>query len=189
MKWCKEQSKFNRVIQCLINLIACFWTAGGNPRRQMMNMQTLHNKATVLISGLHVFPVSWWMLLSLVRHGVIASHRTHVDCMGSSMFLHSSHSSKSLWSMFEGAGGGCFAHISTSPPYPQKVPAVPPARSPYFSFRSEKKQDFPGNVISGGCDSQPLVFAFTSKQHDSRLGYALSFLYIRSHRSLGSSSQ
>ncbi|GAA6109172.1 uncharacterized [Tachysurus ichikawai] len=54
--------------------------------------------------------------------------------------------------------------------------------SPYFSFRSVKRRDFPGNVSSGGCDSLLLVLALTSKQHDSLLGYALRFLYIRSCR-------
>lgn len=52
----------------------------------------------------------------------------------------------------------------------------------YFSFRSVKRRDFPGNVSSGGCDSLLLVLALTSKQHDSLLGYALRFLYIRSCR-------
>lgn len=54
--------------------------------------------------------------------------------------------------------------------------------SPYFSFRSAKRWDFPGNVSSGGCDSLLLVLALTSKQHDSLLGYVLRFLYIRSCR-------
>lgn len=52
----------------------------------------------------------------------------------------------------------------------------------YFSFRSVKRRDFPGNVSSGGCDSLLLVLALTSKQHDSLLGYVLRFLYIRSCR-------
>lgn len=47
---------------------------------------------------------------------------------------------------------------------------------------SAKQQDFPGNVRSGGCDSLPLVFAFTSKQRDSPLSYALHFLHIISHQ-------
>lgn len=54
--------------------------------------------------------------------------------------------------------------------------------SPYFSFHSVKRRDFPGNVSSGGCDSLLLVLALTSKQHDSLLGYVLHFLYIRSCR-------
>lgn len=54
--------------------------------------------------------------------------------------------------------------------------------SPYFSFRSVKRRDFPGNVSLGGCDSLLLVLAPTSKQHDSLLGYVLHFLYIRSCR-------
>lgn len=45
-----------------------------------------------------------------------------------------------------------------------------------------KQRDFPGNVRSGGCDSLPLVVAFTSKQRDSLLSYALHFLHILSHR-------
>lgn len=54
--------------------------------------------------------------------------------------------------------------------------------STYFSFRPTKQQDFPGNVSMGGCDSLPIVFALTSKHHDSRLCYALHFLYIISLR-------
>lgn len=52
---------------------------------------------------------------------------------------------------------------------------------PYFSFRPTKQWDFPGNVSTGGCDSLPLVL-LTSKHHDSRLSYALHFLYIISHQ-------
>lgn len=52
----------------------------------------------------------------------------------------------------------------------------------YFSFLPAKQRDFPGNVRSGGCDSLPLVVAFTSKQHDSPLSYALHFLHIISHQ-------
>lgn len=65
-----------------------------------------------------------------------------------------------------------------------KVPVVMPTISNfvYFSFLPVKQRDFPGNVRSGGCDSLPLVVAFTSKQHDSPLSYALHFLRIISHR-------
>lgn len=52
----------------------------------------------------------------------------------------------------------------------------------YFSFLPAKQRDFPGNFRSGGCDSLPLVVAFTSKQHDSPLSYALHFLHIISHQ-------
>lgn len=52
----------------------------------------------------------------------------------------------------------------------------------YFSFLPVKQRDFPGNVRSGGCDSLPLVVAFTSKQHDSPLSYALHFPHIISHQ-------
>lgn len=45
-----------------------------------------------------------------------------------------------------------------------------------------KHRDFPGNIRSGGCDSLLLVVAFTSKQHDSPLSYALHFLHIISHQ-------
>lgn len=55
-------------------------------------------------------------------------------------------------------------------------------RSPVLSFLPEKQRDFPGNVSLGGCDSLPLVVAFTSKQHDSPLSYALHFLHIISHQ-------
>lgn len=57
------------------------------------------------------------------------------------------------------------------------VPAVMPTTSNfvYFSFLPTKQRDFPGNVRSGGCDSLPLVVAFTSKQHESPLSYALHF--------------
>lgn len=46
----------------------------------------------------------------------------------------------------------------------------------YFSFLPVKQRDFPGNVRPGGCDSLPPVVAFTSKQRDSPLSYALHFL-------------
>lgn len=64
------------------------------------------------------------------------------------------------------------------------VPAVMPTTSNfvYFSFLPMKQRDFPGNVRSGGCDSLPLVVAFTSKQHESPLSYALHFLRIISHQ-------
>lgn len=52
----------------------------------------------------------------------------------------------------------------------------------YFSFLPVKQRDFPGNVRSGGCDSLPLVVAFTSKQRDSPLSYALRFPHIISHQ-------
>lgn len=52
----------------------------------------------------------------------------------------------------------------------------------YSSFLLVKQRDFPGNVRSGGCDSLPLVVAFTSKQRDSPLSYALHFLRIISHQ-------
>lgn len=52
----------------------------------------------------------------------------------------------------------------------------------YFSFLPVKQRDFPGNVGSGGRDSLPLVVAFTSKQRDSPLSYALHFLRIISHQ-------
>ena len=52
----------------------------------------------------------------------------------------------------------------------------------YFSFLPVKQRDFPGNVRSGGCDSLPLVVAFTSKQRDSPLSYALHFPHIISHQ-------
>lgn len=74
----------------------------------------------------------------------------------------------------------------SSPPFSaQNVPAVMPTISKvllYFSFLPVKQRDFPGNVRSGGCDSLPLVVAFTSKQHDSLLSYALHFLHIISHQ-------
>lgn len=70
----------------------------------------------------------------------------------------------------------------------------------YCSFLPAKQRDFPGNVRSGGCDSLPLVEAFTSKQHDSLLSYALHFLHVshqmccageraecRAHQSVGKS--
>lgn len=65
-----------------------------------------------------------------------------------------------------------------------KVPVVMPTTSNfvYFSFLPVKQRDFPGNVRSGGRDSLPLVVAFTSKQHESPLSYALHFLHIISHR-------
>ena len=66
-----------------------------------------------------------------------------------------------------------------------KVPVVMPTISKvslYFSFLPAKQRDFPGNVRSGGCDSLPLVVAFTSKQRDSLLSYALHFLHIISHQ-------
>lgn len=75
--------------------------------------------------------------------------------------------------------------LATSPPNPQKVPAAPPTvpKVPRtFPSTPAKQQDFPGNVSSGGCDSLPTVLALTSKQHDSRLCYALHFLYIISLR-------
>lgn len=52
----------------------------------------------------------------------------------------------------------------------------------YFSFLPVKQREFPGNVRSGGRDSLPLVVAFTSKQRDSPLSYALHFLCIISHQ-------
>lgn len=65
-----------------------------------------------------------------------------------------------------------------------KVPVIMPTTSNfvYFSFLPAKQRDFPGNFRSGGCDSLPLVVAFTSKQHDSPLSYALHFLHIISHQ-------
>ena len=73
----------------------------------------------------------------------------------------------------------------SSPPFPQKSSGGHANHfqgSLYFSFLPAKQRDFPGNVRSGGCDSLPLVVAFTSKQHDSLLSYALHFLHIISHQ-------
>ncbi len=73
----------------------------------------------------------------------------------------------------------------SSPPFPHKSSAGHANHfqgSLYFSFLPAKQRDFPGNVRSGGCDSLPLVVAFTSKQHDSPLSYALHFLHIISHQ-------
>lgn len=74
----------------------------------------------------------------------------------------------------------------SSPPFPHKKSSGDHANhfqgSLYFSFLPVKQRDFPGNVRSGGCDSLPLVVAFTSKQHESPLSYALHFLHIISHQ-------
>lgn len=70
-------------------------------------------------------------------------------------------------------------------PFPHKSSGVHDNHfqgSLYFSFLPAKQRDFPGNVRSGGCDSLPLVVAFTSKQHDSLLSYALHFLHKVSHQ-------
>lgn len=70
-------------------------------------------------------------------------------------------------------------------PFRTKVPADRGnyfQSSLYFSFLSVKQRDFPGNVRSRGCDSLPLVVAFTRKQHDSPCSYALRFLCITSHQ-------
>lgn len=72
-----------------------------------------------------------------------------------------------------------------SPPFPYQSSAGHANHiqgSLYFSFLPEKQRDFPGNVRLGGCDSLPPVVAFTSKQGDSLLSYALHFLRIISHR-------
>lgn len=74
-------------------------------------------------------------------------------------------------------------YSASSPPFPQ--PKFSHFHgSLYFSFLPVKQRDFPGNVRSGGCDSLPLVVAFTSKQRDSLLSYALHFLHIISHRNV-----
>lgn len=76
-------------------------------------------------------------------------------------------------------------HSASSPPFPHWISGVNASHfqgSLYFSFLPVKQRDFPGNVRSGGCDSLPLVVAFTSKQHDSRLSYALHFLHTISHQ-------
>lgn len=76
-------------------------------------------------------------------------------------------------------------YSATSPPFPHKSSGGHANHfqgSLYFSFLPAKQRDFPGNVRSGGCDSLPLVVAFTSKQHDSPLSYALHFLHIISHQ-------
>lgn len=73
----------------------------------------------------------------------------------------------------------------SSPPFPHKGSGGHANHfqgSLYFSFLPEKQRDFPGNVRLGGCDSLPPVVAFTSKQHDSLLSYALHFLHIISHQ-------
>lgn len=73
----------------------------------------------------------------------------------------------------------------SSPPFPHKSSGGHANHfqgSLYFSFLPEKQRDFPGNVRLGGCDSLPPVVAFTSKQHDSLLSYALHFLHIISHQ-------
>lgn len=75
--------------------------------------------------------------------------------------------------------------IFGSPPFPHKRSGGHANHfqgSLYFSFLPVKQRDFPGNVRSGGCDSLPLVVAFTSKQRDSLLSYALHFLHIISHQ-------
>lgn len=76
-------------------------------------------------------------------------------------------------------------YSASSPPFPHKSSGGHANHfqgSLYFSFLPVKQRDFPGNVRSGGCDSLPLVVAFTSKQHDSPLSYALHFLHIISHQ-------
>lgn len=67
-------------------------------------------------------------------------------------------------------------HSNVLPPLPTIFTAV------YFSFLPVNQRDFPGNVRSGGRDSLPPVVAFTSKQRDSPLSYALHFLRLRSHQ-------
>lgn len=93
-------------------------------------------------------------------------------------FLHS-------WHFLEFRFGSLLRYSSSSPPFPHKCSGGHANHFQgflYFSFLPVKQRDFPGNVRLGGCDSLPLVVAFTSKQHDSPLSYALHFLHIISHQ-------